>query len=45
MEFQNIKKLSIENIKYLENKILNKEFELVDKIIESLDDKLFNNQQ
>ena len=44
MEFQNIKKLSIENIKYLENKILNKEFKLVDKIIESFDDKLLNNQ-
>ena len=44
MEFQNIKRLSLDHLKYLENKIKNKEFDLVDKIIESLDDKLFNNQ-
>ncbi len=44
MDFQNIKQLSVEHLKYLENKIINKEFELVDKIIESFDDTLFNKQ-
>ena len=44
MNFKNLKDLNIEHIKYLENKILNKEFDLVDKIIESLDDHIFNSQ-
>ena len=44
MNFKNLKNLNIEHIKYLENKILNSEFELVDKIIENLDDHIFNNQ-
>mgnify|MGYP001188586634 FL=1 len=44
MNFKDLKKLNIEHIKYLENKILNKEFDLVDKIIESLDDHICNNQ-
>ena len=44
MNFENLKDLNIEHIKYLENKILNKEFDLVDKIIESLDDHIFNSQ-
>ena len=44
MNFKNLKKLNIEQIKYLEDKILNKEFDLVDKIIESLDDHIFNSQ-
>ena len=44
MNFQNLKNINIEHFKYLENKILNNEFEIVDKIIESLDDKFFNNK-
>tara|TARA_Y100000389_G_scaffold166511_1_gene171314 strand:- start:376 stop:2049 length:1674 start_codon:yes stop_codon:yes gene_type:complete len=44
MNFQNLKNINIEHFKYLENKILNNEFEVVDKIIESLDDKFFNNK-
>lgn len=44
MNFQNLKNIEIEHLKYLESKILNNEFEVVDKIIENLDDKFFNNQ-
>ena len=44
MNFKNLKSLNIGHIKYLENKILSSEFDLVDKIIESLDDHIFNNQ-
>ena len=44
MNFQNLKNINIDHFKYLENKILNNEFEVVDKIIESLDDKFFNNK-
>ena len=44
MNFKNLKDLNIEHIKYLENKILNKEFDLVDKIIEGLDEHIFNSQ-
>ena len=42
MDFQNLKKLEIEHLKYLERKILNNEFNLVDKIIENLNEKIFN---
>ena len=44
MNFKNLKNLNIGHIKYLESKILKSEFDLVDKIIESLDDHIFNNQ-
>lgn len=44
MNFQNLENIEIEHLKYLESKILNNEFEVVDKIIENLDDKFFNNQ-
>ena len=44
MNFKDLKKLNIEHIKYLENKILNKEFDLVDNIIENLDHHIFNSQ-
>ena len=42
MNFQNLEKINIEHLKYLENKILNNEFDLVDKIIESLNEKIFS---
>lgn len=44
MNFQKLKIINIEHLKYLESKILNGEFKVVDKIIESLDDKFLNNQ-
>ncbi len=44
MNFQNLKNINIEHLKYLEDKILNNKFDVVDKIIESLDNKFFNNQ-
>ena len=43
MDFSNLENINFSHVKYLENKLLNNQFEDLEKIIENLSEKNFNN--